>query len=81
MHTKTVKSEKDFLKELESRASLQSKLVETEILPEWAKGIGEWLTLNPWRVIVPISAIIYLLLRMLLGTGYREAILSIFGGF
>lgn len=56
-----------FISELEKRAELHKKLVETEIMPDWAKGIGGWLTVNPWRVIVPLSVFGYVMLRMVGG--------------
>lgn len=73
--------EASFIKLLESRAKAQGKLVETEMIPEWAKGLGDWLATNPWRVIVPISGIAYGLLRTAYGINYREFILGLFGGF
>lgn len=73
--------EVDFLTELENKAKEQKKLVKTEIMPDWAKGIGGWLTVNPWRVIVPLSALGYLMFRMVGGSGLREFVLGLFGGF
>lgn len=76
-----MKTENSFILQLEQKAKEQHKLVETEIMPEWAKGIGGWLTVNPWRVIVPLSALGYLMLRMAGGNGLREFVLGLFGGF
>lgn len=73
--------EVDFLTELENKAKEQKNLVKTEIMPEWAKGIGGWLTVNPWRVIVPLSVIGYLTFRTVGGIGLREFVLGLFGGF
>lgn len=73
--------EKEFLQLLSKKAAEQKKVTETEILPEWARGLGEWLAINPWRVIVPAASIIYLIMRFALGTQYRELILAIFGGY
>jgi len=75
------KREKDFILELEGRAREQKKLVGSELLPKWAKGIGEWLVVNPWRVLVPSAVLIYLGLRAGVGVGFREVILAIFGGY
>ncbi len=75
------KQESKFLEELETKAREQRKLVGTEILPKWAVGVGEWLAVNPWRVLVPIAGITYYVLRITLGTGFRELTLAIFGGF
>lgn len=76
-----MKSESKFIQELESRALEQRKLVSTELIPAWAKGLGGWLAVNPWRVIVPLSATIYILSRLLLGSNFVKIVLQIFGGF
>jgi hypothetical protein len=73
--------ESSFIAELEKRAALQKKLVNTEIIPGWARGIGNWLATNPWRVLVPIAVIMYIGIRLVGGVGYREFILGLFGGF
>lgn len=76
-----MRNESNFIAELEKKAKEQHKLVNTQMIPGWARGLGDWLAVNPWRVIVPISAITYLLLRTFLGANYREFILGLFGGF
>ena len=73
--------EKEFLRYLNQKAAEQKRVTETEILPNWAKGLGEWLVVNPWRVLVPISVMSYSLVRMVGGVSWRELILAIFGGF
>ncbi len=73
--------ESSFIAALEKRAELQKKLINTEIIPDWAKGMGNWLATNPWRVVVPVAVIVYLLVRLMGGVGYREFILGLFGGF
>jgi len=73
--------ESSFIAELEKRAESQKKLVNTEIIPDWARGMGDWLATNPWRVVIPIAVTLYILIRVLGGTGYREFILGLFGGF
>ena len=73
--------ESSFIAELEKRAESQKRLVNTEIIPDWARGMGDWLVINPWRVVVPIAVILYVLIRVLGGVGYREFILGLFGGF
>lgn len=76
-----MKTENSFILQLEQKAKEQRKLVETEIMPDWAKGIGGWLTVNPWRVIVPLSVLGYVIFRMVGGNGLREFVLGLFGGF
>jgi hypothetical protein len=75
------KSEKDFLRTIEARAQEERKLAESELMPEWAKGLGEWLVVNPWRVVMPLAIVAYGLWRMVYGVLVRELILGLFGGF
>jgi len=76
-----MKSESEFVRELEKKAEEQRRLLKTELLPDWAKGVGAWLVVNPWRVLVPVAGSVYLLLRITLGAQFRELILAIFGGY
>lgn len=76
-----MKTERDFVKELEARAREQRQLVRTQVLPIWARGLGDWLTVNPWRVLVPASTILYITIRLWYGAIFREFILGLFGGF
>ncbi len=76
-----MKTESDFLKELELRAREQWRLVETEMMPGWARGVGGWLAVNPWRVVLPMAIMVYGLWRMVYGVEAREFILGLFGGF
>lgn len=73
--------ESEFIRNLEKKAREQRRLVESEILPDWAKGVGEWLVVNPWRVIMPMALLAYGLWRIAYGEGAREMILGIFGGY
>ena len=74
------KTEREFLRELEGRAQEGKRLLQTEMMPQWAKGLGDWLVVNPWRVLVPLSVIIYGLWRGVDGVTGRELILGLFGG-
>jgi len=76
-----MKSENSFIEELESRAREQRRLAETELIPGWARGLGDWMAVNPWRVMVPGAGIAYLVLRIMLRAEFREFILGLFGGF
>lgn len=76
-----MKTENEFITQLEEKAREQQKLVRTEILPSWAKGVGGWLVVNPWRVLVPLSGLGYLFLRGAGGVWMRESVLALFGGF
>lgn len=76
-----MKTESRFIEELENIAREQQKLVKTELIPEWAKGLGDWLAVNPWRVLIPIASIGYVVWRIGYGAPFREFILGLFGGF
>ncbi len=76
-----MQSEAEFLKIIELKAREERQILDTEIIPTWAKGIGEWLVVNPWRVMVPLASIVYLVIRISYGQSFREIILGIFGGF
>ena len=76
-----MKSESLFLQELEKKAMEQRKIVETEILPSWARGVGEWLVVHPWRLVVPMALLAYGVWRMVYGEEVREIVLGLFGGF
>lgn len=73
--------EEIFIAQLEKKAREHHKLVNTQMIPGWARGLGDWLALNPWRVIVPLSVIAYGVLRAIYGINMREFILGLFGGF
>lgn len=73
--------ETNFIKEIEVKAREQRKLVETEVMPGWAKGLGNWLAVQPWRVLIPISGMAYMVSRIVYGSQFREFILGLFGGF
>lgn len=78
---KHMQSEAEFLKIIEKKAVEERRIIDTELMPSWARGIGEWLVVNPWRVMVPVSGVSYVLLRILVGVNFRELILGLFGGF
>ena len=74
-------TESSFIELLEQKAKQERRLHATNIMPEWARGVGDWLAINPWRVLVPVAGIVYLVLRIMLGTRYRELIFGLSGGF
>lgn len=76
-----MQSETEFLKVIEKKAVEERKILNTELMPSWARGVGEWLVVNPWRVMVPVSGVSYVLLRILIGANFRELILGLFGGY
>lgn len=75
------KSEVEFLEILEEKSKEQVKLMESNLLPDWAGLVGVWLAVHPWRVIAPFAGLTYILLWMILGESAVEATLAIFGGY
>lgn len=74
-------SEGEFLRILEQKSLEEQRILSTEVMPGWARGFGEWLVVNPWRILIPLSCLMYLGLRYLGGVELREIILGLFGGF
>ena len=68
--------EREFLIELEKRALENKRLIEKSSVAIVSLWFGE----HPWRIIIPFSFLLTLLLRLILGKTYFEVILWIFGG-
>ncbi len=75
------RSEAEFLQLLEKRAKEEEKVVKSGILPRWAAVVGTWMGVNPWRLLIPVSILLYIGIRLVAGEGAREVVLAIFGGF
>lgn len=75
------KSEREFLELLESKAREDSELIRGGLFPRWAAFVGEWFGVNPWRVMIPLSVLIYVFARVVFGDVVREAFLAIYGGY
>ena len=73
--------EAGFIAALEKKAAEQHRLVQTQMIPDWARGIGAWLAVHPWRVLVPLASIGYAVCRIGYGELFREFVLGLFGGF
>lgn len=69
----------EFLKILEERAIEQEKLINDMIFPKVFASVALWLGNHPWRLFIPISVILTLILHITLGKNYDEFILKIFG--
>lgn len=69
--------EQKFLSQLKKRAEEQEQLIKGS--PPILLKVSLFLGKNPWRVIIPLSILLSLLLRFVLGHGYLELVLKIFG--
>lgn len=72
-------NESEFLKTLEERAKEQEKIIKGMVLPKVFTTISFWLGNHPWRILIPLSIIITLILHWMFGKRYDEFILKIFG--
>jgi len=72
-------NESEFLKTLVERAKEQEKIIKGMVLPKVFTTISFWLGNHPWRILIPLSIIITLILHAVFGKRYDEFILKIFG--
>ena len=72
-------NERKFLDILEERAKEQEKLIKGMVLPKVFMSVSFWLGNHPWRILIPLSIIVTLILHGILGKSYDEFILKIFG--
>lgn len=72
-------NEQEFLKKLEERAREQEKILKGLFLPKLFTSISLWFGNHPFRILIPLSIILTLIFHIILGKGYDEFILKIFG--
>ncbi len=72
-------NEREFLNKLEKRAQEQEKIIKGMFLPKIFESVSFWFGDHPWRILIPIAAIITLIFHGLFGNRYDELILKIFG--
>lgn len=73
----------DFSGALLSRLDENRKLYEEQLGVSETRGfkfVASSMGVNPWRVIMPVSFGLILLLRLLLGRGFVELVLRVSGG-
>ena len=73
-------NELEFLRVLKQRAAEQEKIVKSMPLPAIFSPISIWFGNHPWRIIVPISFLISIILHYVMGDSYDSLVLAIFGG-
>lgn len=72
--------ERDFILKLEKRAHEQEMLIKKLPMSKTFVYLSLWFGKHPWRLMIPFSFLLTLILRMLFGQPYFELILRIFGG-
>ncbi len=73
-------NERDFLKQLEKRASEQEKIMQGVPFPRVFTTISMWLGTHPWRILIPIAFVITVFLQAMFGSSYDTVVLRILGG-
>jgi len=68
-------NERDFIQQLQERAREQEKAIAT--IPFFAF-VARWLSIHPWRYLIPLAFLISLLLRWIIGSNYTDFILRLF---
>ncbi len=73
-------NEHEFLQRLEQRANEQERLMQQTSHSKTFFTIIGWFGNHPWRIMIPFSMLVSLLLRITLGKTFWDITLKIFGG-
>lgn len=76
-----MKTQTNFLKELQYRANEQKIIYQRIPFPKVFSFIGTFLGTHPWRIFIPIAFVISLILHLLFKNSFDNIVLKIFGGF
>lgn len=68
-------NEREFLQKLQAKAAEQEQAMHT--IPFFAF-VAKWLSVHPWRYLIPLAFLLTLLLRGFFGSHYTDAILWLF---
>ncbi len=72
-------NEREFIKTLQERAREQEKLITSMPLPRIFSSVSLWFGNHPWRIVIPFSLILTLVLWAIFGKSYENLILTVFG--
>ena len=70
--------ERDFVQLLQDRARQQKKAMDAVPFPKFFAFTIEWLSVHPWRYLIPLAFLISLALRGIIGHSYTDFVLGIF---
>lgn len=70
--------EREFLFQLQEKAKQQKQSLASVPFPKVFSFVIEWLSVHPWRYLIPLAFIISFILRGLFGNTYTEFILWLF---
>jgi hypothetical protein len=71
-------NEREFLSLLQERAREQKRTMHTVPFPKVFAFVIEWLSVHPWRYLIPLSFLISFILRWVIGPSYTDFILGLF---
>jgi hypothetical protein len=71
-------NEREFLTTLQKRAQEQKRTMDAVPFPKIFAFVVEWLSVHPWRYLIPLALLLSFLLRAMLGEGYTDVILGVF---
>lgn len=71
-------NERDFLSLLQERAREQKRTMQAVPFPKVFSFIVEWLSIHPWRYLIPLAFLISFILRGIIGASYTDVILRLF---
>ena len=70
--------EHEFLSLLQKRAREQKRTMDSVPFPKVFSFILEWLSIHPWRYLIPLAFLISFILRGIIGSAYTDFILGLF---
>jgi hypothetical protein len=70
-------NEREFILQLQERAREQEQAI-TKI--PFFSFIAKWLSVHPWRYLIPLAFLVSLIFRGILGSSYTDFILGLFKG-
>ena len=68
-------NEREFILKLQERVREQEQAVAT--IPFFSF-VAKWLSVHPWRYLIPLAFLLTLLLRWIFGSSYTDGILHLF---
>ena len=71
-------NEVEFLSLLKERAREQKRTMSAVPFPKVFSFIIEWLSVHPWRYLIPLAFLVSFILRGIIGQSYTDFILGIF---
>ena len=71
-------NEREFIYLLQQRAREQESAMHKVPFPKIFAFVAQWLSVHPWRFLIPLAFLLTLLFRWVLGAHYTDFILWIF---